>query len=121
MKATIRRLHSPDVDDLASWTPKDPVCFGFLLQVLVGPEHQEGEESFDFVVCTPAWLRRQYGADSVIPGRHHILIFEYSFERLRCAIESIVDSAEGENWRDIALQIGRYGKWEFEDYRTTVQ
>lgn len=117
MKATIRRFHSPDVDDLASWRPEDPACFGLLLQVLLGPEGQEGEESFDFVVCTPAWLRERHGANGVIPTRHHILVFEYDFPRLRKAIESIVDSTEGEDWREVAERIGRHGKWEFEDYQ----
>lgn len=56
MKAAIRQLHSPDIDDLKCWSPAEPECFGFLLQALVGPSDGEGEEPFDFVVCSPNGL-----------------------------------------------------------------
>lgn len=116
MNATIRRFHSPDVSDLNSWTPPDPTCFGFLLQVLVGPQDAEGEESFDFVVCTPDWLRERRGEQAVVLGRHHILLFEYDFERIKKALTEIVGKASGESWPDVASKIARYGRWEFEDY-----
>jgi hypothetical protein len=86
MKATIRRFHSPDVEDLNSWSPPDPTHFGFLLQVLIGPRDAEGEESFDLVVCTPAWLMEKHGVEAVVFGRHHLLLFEYSFERVQTTI-----------------------------------
>lgn len=116
MKAAIRRLHSPDVPDLESWIPVEPECFGFLLQVLVGPWGEDGEESFDFVVCSPEWLKRKYGEDAVILGRHHVLMFQYNFAHLKDAIESMVSRAEGRDWSEVATKIARYGAWEFEDY-----
>lgn len=116
MKAAIRDFYSPDVDDLVSWRPADPTRFGFLLQVMVGPSDGEGEESFDFVVCSPEWLRGNSGEDRLVVGRHHILLFEYDYDLLKKAIERIVDDAGGSDWTEIATKIGRYGKWEFEDY-----
>lgn len=116
MKATIRRFHSPDVPDLDSWTPPDPTCFGFLLQVLVGPQNAEGEESFDFVVCTPDWLKEKHGERAIILGRHHVLLFEYDLEGIKKALAEIEARASGNSWRDVASEIARYGRWEFEDY-----
>jgi hypothetical protein len=117
MKAAIRRFHSPDVDDLKRWFPAEPECFGFLLQVLVGPGDGEGEESFDFVVCSPEWLRRKYGDDAIVLGRHYILLFIYDFDRVKKAIEAIVAKATGNNWHEVASKIACYGQWEFEDYQ----
>ncbi|HEX4499328.1 MAG TPA: immunity 8 family protein [Thermoanaerobaculia bacterium] len=116
MKATIRRFHSPDVYDLEGWVPADPACFGFLLQALIGPADGEGEESFDFIVCSPEWLKEKYGEAGVILGRHHIIMFDYNFEHLRRTLESLVARIEGKDWRGLATRIARYGAWEFEDY-----
>lgn len=117
MRAVIRRLHSPDVHDLDAWTPDDGACFGLLVQVLVGPRDGEGEESFDFTVCSPEWLAQEHGKDAAVLGRHHLLLFDYDIKKVRKAIESVVNSAEGSDWREVASQIARHGKWEFEDYR----
>jgi hypothetical protein len=116
MRAVLRRLHSPDVHDLETWVPEGGACFGLLVQALVGPQDGEGEESFDFTVCSPEWLARKHGGDAVVFGRHHLFLLDYNFEKVRRAIESIVDSVEGNDWQEIASKIARYGKWEFEDY-----
>lgn len=117
MKAEIRGLQSPDIPDLARWVPPDPACFGFLLQVLVGPADSAGEESFDLVVCTPEWLRRKYGEHGVLLARHHMLIFRYDFEAIRSTLHHLVSSLHGRDWRELASVLSRYGKWELEDFR----
>ena len=117
MRASIRRFHSPDVEDLAGWTPPDSTCFGFLLQVLIGPVDSEGEESFDFIVATPGWLRQRHGGDAVVVARHHLVVFAYDYVRITSAVEALVSAQEARNWHDLAMKLGRYGMWEFEDYR----
>lgn len=62
MRAAIKAFHSPDVDpdpDLDHFTPADDADVGILVQLLVGPAGEQGEESFDVVVCTPRWLERE--------------------------------------------------------------
>lgn len=117
MRAVVRRLHSPDVHDLEAWAPEDSGCFGLLVQAFVGPRGGEGEESFDFIVCSPEWLARKHGKDAAVLGRHHLLLFKYDIEKIRKAIESVVERAEGSDWEEVAGKIARYGQWEFEDYR----
>jgi hypothetical protein len=53
MKATVKGLHSPDVDDVQTYSPADKQKFGFLLQLFIGPEKGDGYESFEVMVCTP--------------------------------------------------------------------
>lgn len=116
MRATVRHLHSPDVPDLARWRPTEEEHFGILLQVFVGPSDGPGQESFDFVVCSPEWLRRKYGDDAVIFCRNHILLFRYDFSILQAAVESLVSRVSGDSWNEIASKLARYGLWEFEEY-----
>ena len=116
MKASIRRLHSPDVTDLVGYRPTDSDGFGFLLQVMIGPEGGEGEESFDVTVCSPNWLLARHNKEDVVIGRHHLIMFEYDYLRLKRTIEEFCKSCEGATWKELALKLGRLGKWEFEDY-----
>ena len=43
MKAVVRRLHSPDVEDLSLFRPAEE-AFSLLIQVMAGPADGPGEE-----------------------------------------------------------------------------
>ncbi|WP_187669686.1 immunity 8 family protein [Zestomonas carbonaria] len=116
MNAELKRLHSPDVYDLESFQPENPEVFGFLLQVMVGPEGKEGEESFDIEVCTPRWLENTYGMDEVVIGCHHIIVRKYNYQKIVDAINKFLRKCTGESWSEIAGKVSRLGKWEFEGY-----
>jgi hypothetical protein len=116
MRGELKRLHSPDIYDLKNYRPEEPDNFGFLLQAMIGPANQEGEESFDMVVCTPEWLKRNHTAEIVL-GRHHLIVFEYDYEGLAGYIAAYAKKCTGESWQEIAQLLCRLGKWEFEDYR----
>lgn len=115
--AQLRHLHSPDVADLERYQPDSAEHFGILVQALIGPEKQEGEESFDLFVCTPSWLAEQVRDEGYVFGRHYVFLSRYDYHLLYQAIQSICDQAIGETWQVVAAYLGRYGQWEFEDYR----
>lgn len=117
IRAELKRLHSPDVDDLKGYSPEESDNFGFLLQAMIGPADCEGEESFDMVVCTPEWLKRTYPATEIILGCHYLIVFRYDYENLAGYIARFAERCSGESWRDVAQQLTRLGKWEFEDYQ----
>jgi hypothetical protein len=116
MRAVVRRFHSPDVWNLADFQPDDPEVWGILLQVLVGPENAAGEESFDLTVCTPRWLANQLDVYEMLWGRHYLLLKRYDWERLEPFLRGQFEGVEGETWLEIADLLGRFGRWEFEDY-----
>jgi len=116
MNAELKRFHSPDIYDLENYRPENPENFGFLLQVMVGPEGKDGEESFDIEVCTPKWLEETYEVEDVVIGRHHIIIREYNFERLVRSIKDFLKQCSGESWNEVTEKVSRLGRWEFEDY-----
>ncbi|MCC7341163.1 MAG: immunity 8 family protein [Bryobacterales bacterium] len=113
----MKRLHSPDIDDLKGYRPEESDSFGFLLQAMVGPAGGEGEESFDMVVCTPEWLRRRYAASEIILGLHLLIVFRYDYASLVSYIAKFSERCSGQSWKEVAQQLSRLGKWEFEDYQ----
>jgi len=116
IRAELKRLHSPDVYDLSTYVPDDPEHFGILVQIMAGPAGEDGEESFDLVVCTPSWLSGQLGSTDIKMGRHYLLVKQYDFGRLHRFISDFASECSGETWRVAAARLGRLGKWEFEDY-----
>jgi hypothetical protein len=115
MRAELRRIHSPDVADLRSWSPPAEE-FAVLIQLVVGPSGEPGEESFDVTLCTASWLARRAGSDGVIDARHHVVMESYDYDRVEQYFTRRVSACEGATWREVAAKVGRIGRWEFEDY-----
>jgi hypothetical protein len=117
----VKGLHSPDIVRLESEQPEDPSLFSILVEVRVGPKDEPGEESFDVVVCTPAWISSCLASTPYVAPRHHLLVPKYDYEIIRTAIYQVFDGVKGKHWTEVAQQLARYGRWEFEDYQPFVQ
>jgi len=111
--AKLRFLHSPDADPLEAFAPDGP--FGILVMAIVGPSDGPGQESFDFMLCTPDWFSSNM-KDDLTTGRHHVFVKRYDHSRLQAFVESYCAECSGSSWKDVAEKLGRLGKWEFEDY-----
>jgi hypothetical protein len=116
VKAVLRGTHSPDILDLPTYKPENPDSFGFLLQLFIGPEDGDGYESFDVMICTPQWLSEQHGKEDIVIGRHHMIVFEYNYQRIIQRIDRYIQSCTGETWQEVAQKVGWLGQWEFENY-----
>lgn len=116
MKPVIKAILSPDIEDLADYLPEEADNFGFLLQLLIGPENEQGMESFQVMVCTPKWFAGRYANDSFVLGRYHLMVFKYDYDALIGFITLNVANSRGENWQEIGNKLSRFAYWEFEDY-----
>jgi len=83
---------------------------------MVGPRGSEGEESFDVVVCTPAWLEKEVEKDGFVVGRHYLVVRAYDPGFIEKLIRKFVERWSGESWSEVAEKVARIGDWEFEDY-----
>jgi hypothetical protein len=119
MQAELKRLHSPDIENLKAYTPQEKENFSFLLQLMVGPRGDAGAESFDVVVCTPDWLKQRHGMSDIVIGRHFLIVFQYDYERLFHFLQECCARCTGDTWQEIAENLDRVGRWEFEDYERT--
>jgi hypothetical protein len=116
MKAELKRLHSPDVVDLRAFVPLDPERFSLFVQAMVGPAGEDSTESFDFVVCTPAWLRERIESAGPMLGLHHVIVLRYDYDELFRFIRTFCERSEGKTWQEVAAKLGRLGRWEFDEY-----
>ena len=110
------RLHSPDLLDLRTLSPENPENFCILVQAIIGLENESGEESFDFIVCSVKWLHEFLSDKSFVFGRHYLIVSYYNYDIIWDAINTLCQKIPGGSWKEIAEQLGKYGRWEFEDY-----
>jgi hypothetical protein len=106
IQAELTGLHSPDVYNLAKLRPDGP--FGILVQAMVGPRDGDGEESFDFVLCTPEWFAANM-KEGFIPGRPHLFVRMYSYPDLVKFLSDMCNSCHESSWSAVAEKIGRIG------------
>jgi hypothetical protein len=109
MEARLKGLHSPDVSDLESWKPNDPVSWGFLLQALVGRADDKGEESFEIIVCTPSWFATNLLTEGLRSGEHTLFMNRYDFRVLKSYLERRIHAATGDTWSEIASKLAGLG------------
>ena len=95
MRAVVHRFHSPDALDLDSYVPDDPADDAILLQVMVGSEGADGEDSFDVLVCTLRRLERLVESEGRIIGRHYLIVKPWTTPQL----SSISSKSLSENLR----------------------
>ena len=114
MQAELKFLFSPDADPLEEFRPNGP--FGILVQAIVGPAGVDGQEAFDFVLCTPEWFAAHCDNDFKL-GRHHLFVRFFDYAKLESFVRDYCASCSGTTWKDVAEKMGRLGHWEFEDYR----
>jgi hypothetical protein len=84
--------------------------------MIAGPAGGEGEESFDFEVCTPKLLHELTRRDGPVNGRHHVIIDTFNWPALQSYFQKLVSRCQVWDWHQIATKLSRYGHWEFEDY-----
>lgn len=115
MRPELKQLHSPDVFELDNPTLDQSGPFCVLVQAMFGPEGEEGEESFDVLVCNPKWVEQQ-SRIGTFNSRHHLIVSKFDASEIRAFLIEAASHCSGQTWDEVASKLGRIGKWEFEDY-----
>ncbi|PVE57301.1 immunity 8 family protein [Rhizobium rhizogenes] len=116
MRAQLKSLTTSDIDPRTYW-PDEEDDFGYYVQATIGPEGEDAGDVFGFQVCTPKWISRELLTDGSIFARHMLIVAEYDYQAVSKLISALCERTMGTDWQDIAHKLGRYGYWEFEDYR----
>ncbi|TJZ99268.1 Imm8 family immunity protein [Actinacidiphila oryziradicis] len=115
MRAQIRHLLTPDIDP-TTFAPEDPERFMFVVQLLAGPCDGEGEESFQFIVCTPGWLQDRVSREGPMPGVYHVIVGSFDWPALETFFQRLVSQCAGADWNEVATKLSRHGLYEFADW-----
>ena len=114
MRARLKALRSDEVPDLARWVPPAPDEFALPLVLEVGPLGLRGKERFELLVVTPRWLAARHGRRGAVVGRGKLIVFEWSFERIKAFLAREVERCAGRTWPEVARKVGRIADWEGE-------
>jgi len=114
MRARLKSIYSDEIEDLERFVPEDPDEFAVPLVLEVGPLGLRGRERFDLLVVTPSWLLGRHGKRGAILGRGKLIVFEWSFERIKSLLSRKVEACSGSTWPEVARKVGRMADWEGE-------
>jgi len=113
-------MHCADVPDLRSFAPADAGCFSLCVQLFVAPVDQDASESVEIEILTPAYIQRLLENEPdearLALGRGRVFVLRYDYPTIERHLRGLVSACEGDTWNDVARQLEKIGRWEFEDY-----
>ena len=116
MYAEVRGFMTTDADALEDVYPNDPENFRIDVEAVIGTKGSKGADNFIFYVATPKYLETKFGEDAVFL-RHYLLVKDWNPAVIKARIVKLVSTTTGNDWKEIATKLSRYGYWEFEDYK----
>ncbi len=115
MRAEIKALQTPDVEDIDCWVPSVK-AWSLWVRILAGPLGSDGEESFDLEVCSLAWVAAKVAENGILNGRHRLIVDHFDWTEIETYLRRRVSTIDGSDWNAVASKLSRIGLWEFEDY-----
>jgi hypothetical protein len=83
----------------------------------IGPADSPGAELFYFNVCSPRWIEKNPPPKGFEFMHSFIVLSRWDYDVLHRAVSDLCLHTEGDDWREVATKLSRYGSWEFSDYR----
>ena len=121
MKAILKNFSFNSWTGSAEFQPDNPHCFGVWLTAEIGSKEAVGTEIFQIFVCNEAWLEcgpgsiPEYG--TLEPRQRYFVVDDtYDDGSVKERLGEYLDGCDGDNWREVVVQVARIGFSEFEDY-----
>jgi hypothetical protein len=121
VKAKLKALYTTEMNHLDLHPSQNPDRFRIWVHAMVGPQGDDGEESFDIGICTPSWVEEECRQGGFVVGRHHLVVLRYDVQFITTVIKEPVERCDGNTWKEVAEKVSRIGQWEFEDYKPFSQ
>ena len=101
--------------DLESHPPIDKERFDLVVRAIIGPDPGEGEEFFDFPLCSIRWINDEIDRDGFCALQRRLAISHWDPSIVRKAIDQLISPLYGESWDQLAAKLMRFARWEFEE------
>ena len=111
----LKEIFSSDVDFNSYW-PENTRCFSLWLQLAIGSKESDGADNFQLHVCTPEWIEKQIKERNGMFPINTLIVGEYDPMQIETLIRDYCASCIGETWEDVAKQLAKIARWEFENY-----
>ncbi|MDE1182570.1 Imm8 family immunity protein [Paraburkholderia sp.] len=115
MHAALKGLDSADFDPATYW-PEDETCFCLWVEMTIGVAGGQGGDLFQMKICTPEWIRKEYGTLTGVFPSDMLIVFEYDWKKIEHFLRERIGRLSGESWSDLVEQIRRFASWEFDRY-----
>jgi hypothetical protein len=118
MKPQLKDYVCVDIPEVWNWVPNDPEDVYYYMELTIGEDTSAGGDLFGLTVATPKALlkRMRTSGKQSQSGRHHLIVLDYSWDKVLHFINDVIDKCHGRDWEEIGLKLARHFKWEFEDY-----
>jgi hypothetical protein len=113
----VKDWFSPDLpEEVWKWQPQSLDDVYYYLEMTIGREDSPGGDLFGLMVVSPQ--ARRACPSSSRPNRRWLFVTtEYSWQVVVDHVNKVLDTCEGETWRDVSRKLSRYFYWEYEDYQ----
>ena len=91
--------------------------FCHTLRAEIGVRGEKGADAFEFDVCSPEFLESETENHPVFSGENLIIMKRFDPDRVEEFVHKRLRHATGKDWGEMAGKIGKWARWEFEDYR----
>jgi hypothetical protein len=115
MKAELKSLDLNSAIAFAEFVPENLNHFGFWACASIGPVGKVGADLFHVFFCNVAWEENESKWSGV--DRYIRLAAPYDPGQARAQLEHSISECAGTTWDELAAQLSKFSKWEFENYR----
>lgn len=109
----IKSFWSSDAE-LKTYLPDDPKNFMIAAQVDIGPAGKVCSDYFQFIVCTPSWLREEVYLSLPLIRKGQMLVSIYDYNEVYSELEKFVTSCKADNWQEVIKRLCSSLLWEYE-------
>lgn len=88
----------------------------FLIQIEldIGAASMQGSKTFMITVVSPTRLEKALELNETEFGRGMLIARNYDVSRIRSSIEKTLQTCSGEIWAEIASNLSKYFRWEYD-------
>ena len=115
----IRSIFSPDAPGFPGSEADDPSDVAIVVEVEIGEAGRTGADVFHIMLVTPKGLERMAAKkhEPVILDRGLVVMREATAAAFQAWLSTTVETCAAETWAATVLNLQRYFRWEYEDYK----